>query len=148
RLPHRANAVRNLLLLAVLSLPAAARAFDGDILFSATQDAPARDGKDTRGVAFADVNGDGRLDLLAANFAQANNLYLNLGDGQWQPLADDPVVTDVARNTGAAFADVDGDGDPDLYLTRGHGERNALYINQGGAQGGVPGTFRPGAACD
>ena len=136
------------ILLVVLCLPATARAFSGDIVFRASEGAPARDGKDTRAVVFADVDGDGRLDLLAANFAQANNLYLNVGEGRWRPLENDPVVTEVARTTGAAFADVDGDGDEDLYLTRGHGERNALYINRGGAQGGTQGTFMAARACD
>lgn len=50
-----------------------------------------------------------------------------------------------ARSNAAALLDADGDGDLDAFLANGRNEdqvENTLWINQGGAQQGKPGTFR------
>jgi hypothetical protein len=69
------------------------------------------------GAAFADVDGDGDLDLLVTASGQANSLFLNDGAGLFRD-ASAEAGFDVARaSRSLALADVDGDGDLDLYVT-------------------------------
>ena len=68
------------------------------------------------GVAVADYDGDGWLDLYLTNFG-SNRLFRNQGDGTFQDLTQQAGVDDPRWSAGAAFADYDGDGWLDLYLT-------------------------------
>jgi hypothetical protein len=90
------------------------------------------------GCGFADLDLDGRLDLVVANghiddtvrnirgnvgYAQPPHLFLNLGNGKFQDVAasdgGDFAAPRVSR--GLAFADFDRDGDLDLLLTTNNG---------------------------
>jgi enediyne biosynthesis protein E4 len=90
------------------------------------------------GCGFADLDLDGRLDLVIANghiddtvrnirgnvgYAQPPHLFLNLGHGKFQDVIDanggDFAAPRVGR--GLAFADFDRDGDVDLLLTTNNG---------------------------
>jgi enediyne biosynthesis protein E4 len=90
------------------------------------------------GCGFADLDLDGRLDLVVANghiddtvrnirgnvgYAQPPHLFLNLGNGKFQDVAaangGDFAASRVGR--GLAFADFDRDGDLDLLLTTNNG---------------------------
>lgn len=83
------------------------------------------------GVAFADVDGDGLLDLYLCRTVGPNALYRNLGGWRFAEEARARGVAAADRNsTGAAFADVDGDGDPDLVLAA-LGGPNAVFLNDG-----------------
>ncbi|HUS35340.1 MAG TPA: CRTAC1 family protein, partial [Verrucomicrobiae bacterium] len=68
------------------------------------------------GAAFADVNGDGKLDLLVNGIAAGTRLFLNEGGGKFQE-ALDSGLSRTASPTSLALADIDGDGDLDLYCT-------------------------------
>jgi hypothetical protein len=85
-------------------------------------------------LAAADVDGDGRTDLYFTSQLGRNELWRNLGGGKF---ADGTAragleMTDQV-SVGAAFADFDNDGDPDLFVTTvRHGNR--LFQNQGGGR--------------
>ena len=75
------------------------------------------------GVAVADYDGDGLLDIFQTNFAEdANTLYRNLGAGLFR---DRSVAAGLATATryvgwGTVFGDFDLDGWPDLFVANGH----------------------------
>lgn len=84
----------------------------------------------------ADFDWDGDQDLFVANDATPNFLYENVG-GRFNEVAllagvaFDPNGVETAA-MGADLADVDGDGDQDLYVTNMVFEFNNLYVNGGG----------------
>jgi hypothetical protein len=83
------------------------------------------------GVCLADVDGDGRPDVFLARTEGPNALYHNLGDWRFEEIAARAGVAAPYRfSTGCAFADVDGDNDPDLILVA-LGGPNALFRNDG-----------------
>ena len=68
------------------------------------------------GATFADVDGDGDLDLYVCNQESKNLLYENQGHGTFRENAAQHGLDLVAASTMAAFADYDRDGSLDLYL--------------------------------
>jgi len=83
------------------------------------------------GIAVADVDGDKLLDLYFTNQIGSNELWRNLGDGQFDNIthASGVGLSDKISVT-ASFADTDNDGDADLYVTTVRGG-NHLFINAG-----------------
>ena len=91
------------------------------------------DGEYTQGIAIADVNGDGKPDLLAANRTRSPSrlppgnigVLLGNGDGTFQP-----VVTYDAGGYGSsvAVADLNGDRKPDLVVANQFND-NPNYYN-------------------
>ena len=86
----------------------------------------------SRGVAWADYNDDGWLDLYVANYRQQlNYLYENNGDGTFTDVAPEKGVADgiprsqenldpydrPGHSVGAIWGDYDCDGDLDLWVT-------------------------------
>ncbi len=115
-------------------------------------------GQDAISVALADVNRDGRLDILASNCAVAKadepftvgvvGVLLGWGDGtfEWVLTYD----SGVHNTRSSAVADINGDGNPDLLVSAagccGEGEISVLV-------GDGDGTFQPpliygSGACD
>jgi cytochrome oxidase Cu insertion factor (SCO1/SenC/PrrC family) len=83
------------------------------------------------GVAAADVDGDGLLDLYFANQAGGGKLFRNLGHGRFEDMTDRSGVRVSGRAcTGVAFADIDNDGDADLYVSCVRAG-NLLFQNDG-----------------
>jgi hypothetical protein len=97
------------------------------------------------GCAFADVDLDGRIDLLVANghidetvrhirgnvgYAQPPQLFLNLGDGAFRDAAAEAGAgfAEPKVGRGLAVGDFDRDGDLDLLLTANNGPAR-LYRN-------------------
>lgn len=82
-----------------------------------------------QGVAWADCDQDGDLDLYAVNFGAPNQLYRNDGD-HFTEVGSTLGVDDDGQGISAAWADYDADGDLDLYLVN-YGQVNRLYESQG-----------------
>jgi hypothetical protein len=89
------------------------------------------------GVLAADFNDDGWTDLYVANDGDANQLWINeRGSGVFR---DEGLLSGVAVNRtgqpqgsmGIDVADVDRDGDEDLFVTNLDNESNTLYLNTG-----------------
>jgi enediyne biosynthesis protein E4 len=70
----------------------------------------------SRGATFADVDGDGDLDLVVTFSGTGAKLFLNDGRGKFTPHKPKSLF---GRNgaTSPALADIDNDGDLDLYIT-------------------------------
>jgi hypothetical protein len=83
------------------------------------------------GLAVADVDGDGALDLYFVNQLGGNELWRGLGDGGFENVTEDAGVALADRiSVAASFADIDNDGDPDLFVTTVR-MGNALFENDG-----------------
>jgi len=108
------------------------------------------------GVAAADYDGDGRPDVFIATKTGQGGLFRSLGGWRFEDVTERAGLTggsgalawvksffgdadSEAWTQGAAFADVNNDGRPDLYVCR-FGAPNRLYINGG------DGTFTEEAA--
>ncbi|MGK0203119.1 MAG: hypothetical protein ACI9S9_002193 [Planctomycetota bacterium] len=100
-------------------------------------------GGDAWGTAatFADVDGDGDLDLYVCNLESPNLLFLNQGDGTFVEKAGAFGLGQTAASTGAAFADYDNDGDLDLYLLTNRVFRPTL-AKEIAAEAKLPGRIR------
>lgn len=88
------------------------------------------------GIALADYDRDGHLDLFIANDSMAEFLYHNKGDGTFEEvgLASQVAVDIDGRNfagMGVDFADYNNDGWPDIVVTDLANQRYALFQNAG-----------------
>lgn len=71
------------------------------------------------GALFADLNGDGRLDLHVTSFLGPDALFINRGDGTFTNATDAAAgISTPGAGTSSSAADLDGDGDLDLYVAR------------------------------
>jgi hypothetical protein len=73
-------------------------------------------GQLSTGATFADVDGDGDLDLLVNGISAGTRLFLNDGKGRWTEVVDSGLSRTNSA-TSMTLADIDGDGDLDLYCT-------------------------------
>jgi len=84
------------------------------------------------GLAVADVDGDGLLDIYFVNQLGRSELWRNLGNGRFEDItAAAGVGLDDKIAVGASFADIDNDGLPDLFVTSVR-TGNTLFRNLGG----------------
>ena len=88
------------------------------------------------GLAIADVDGDGLTDVYFLNQVGSkqvpgNQLVKNLGGGKFQDITADAGVAVAGKvSVSASFADIDNDGDADLYVTTVRAG-NILFENDG-----------------
>jgi enediyne biosynthesis protein E4 len=86
------------------------------------------------GVAAGDVDGDGLCDLYFCGLDSANALYRNLGGWKFEDISTKAgVAWPEADATGAALADIDGDGDLDL-IVNSVGQGTRVFQNDGAAR--------------
>jgi hypothetical protein len=88
-------------------------------------------GFQTRSGVFGDVDNDGYLDLYVVNQSQPNRLYQNNRDNTFTDITSVAGVIDPVSfvDQQAAFADIDNDGNLDLYVAGGG--PNLLFRNDG-----------------
>ena len=87
------------------------------------------------GIAIADVDGDGLYDIYFVTQVGDNELWRNLGGGKFENITQKAGVAAESIGVSASFADIDNDGDPDLYVTVLR-QGNILFENDG------TGTFK------
>lgn len=73
-------------------------------------------GLHSTGALFADVDDDGRPDLLVATLGAGVHCFFNQGDGRFRETTAEAGLVSDTGSTSLAMADVDGDGDLDLYV--------------------------------
>ena len=95
------------------------------------------------GVGWIDIDGDGDLDLFSANGAvtiiesqrtagfepplrQRNQLWRNNGDGTFSEVISEEAFSPSDVGRGAAFGDLDNDGDTDIVVTNNNGPLTLL----------------------
>jgi enediyne biosynthesis protein E4 len=83
------------------------------------------------GTGVADVDGDGLYDIYFVNQVGGSELWKNLGAGKFKNITQEAGVGLADRiSVAAAFADIDNDGDQDLFVTTVRGG-NVLFENDG-----------------
>ena len=95
-------------------------------------------GMTASGIAAGDINGDGRVDLYIANGPGKNAMFLQGADGKFKN-----VTAEVGEGldggddwaSGVSLADVDNDGDLDLYVCN-YESSNKLFLNNGPTESG------------
>jgi hypothetical protein len=90
------------------------------------------------GAVFADINNDGRPDLLVGNDSTPNYLYLNKGDGTFEDVsyASGFALNEAGRETasmGIALGDYENTGMLDIFDTTFSDDYKPLYHNDGDA---------------
>ena len=82
---------------------------------------------ESESITLGDIDGDGDLDMVVANYGQGNRIYSNDGMG---------VYTDTGQSLGVnnsnhtVLGDVDGDGDLDMVVAN-TSQGNRVYANDG-----------------
>lgn len=88
------------------------------------------------GVSAADYDADGDLDIYLSRYGAPNILYRNDGDWQFTDVSSDAGLDDVGHSLSTIWADCNGDGLLDVYVsnrtfTSGDPTENGFYENNG-----------------
>lgn len=96
----------------------------------------------TAGAAAGDYDGDGRQDIVVTRIGAPPILYRNAGSGTFEDATGASGIAATADTNGALWADIDNDGDQDLYLTTQRSTRHLLFINDGNGRFAEEGVRR------
>ena len=89
----------------------------------------------TGGAAAGDFDADGYVDLYVARNRARDSLYLNCRNGTFADVSEQVGINKADQpSNGAVWADVDADGDLDLFVTvlGASANRHYLYLSEGG----------------
>ena len=87
----------------------------------------------SRSINWIDYDGDGDCDLFVSNEDNANNsLFRNDGPDNFTQITDLSITQNGKNSAGSSWADVDNDGDFDLFVANWGGQTNQLFINENG----------------
>ena len=101
---------------------------NGDGTFRAAE--PVQVGTYPYSVRTADLNGDGKLDLVVANAGDADvSILFGNGDGTFQSAVNYPIGAEFV--TTAAVADFKGDGKPDVAISSAFTDDVSVLLNKG-----------------
>jgi len=120
----------------------------GTFTYSNTYSAPASGNTNPgpNSIVAEDVNGDGKIDLVAMTPYNGVFVFLGNGDGTFQtPLPNTTVCTDAIGSCGSvAVGDLNGDGKPDLALQSNDTTGSGMTVMMGNGNGtfGTP-TYYP-----
>jgi VCBS repeat protein/uncharacterized protein DUF1573 len=141
---HRRDLRRRLVLLAVGAVLvlcvglASAGAAGGTFSFATAAGSPVATGASPVAIATGDLNGDGKTDLVSADYAaNAVSVLVGNGDGTFKSKVDYPAGDGPKA---VAIADLNGDGKPDLVVADSADDTVSVLLGNG------DGTFKPAVA--
>ncbi|MCZ4319306.1 FG-GAP-like repeat-containing protein [Aequorivita viscosa] len=87
----------------------------------------------SRSINWIDYDGDGDSDLFITNENNTNNsLFRNDGPNNFTKITNLAITQNGKNSAGSSWADVDNDGDFDLFVANWDGQKNQLFINENG----------------
>lgn len=89
----------------------------GDSFENITVSCGIRDSRFGQGIAVGDLDEDGFSDVLITNVG-GDTLWRNQGDGMFEEIQNWPGAASKSWSTSAAWADIDNDGDLDVYICK------------------------------
>jgi outer membrane protein assembly factor BamB len=109
---------------------------NGDGTFTKVTDSPlVNEATWSSGSAWGDYDKDGDIDLAVGGYDGDNLLFKNDGAGNFEKVTDNEFVNDGSYTEGLAWADVDNDGDLDIFTAKNNyfGGNNSFFLNNGNA---------------
>lgn len=107
---------------------------NGDGTFTKVTDSPlVNEATWSSGSAWGDYDKDGDLDLAVGGYDGDNLLFKNDGHGNFVKVPDNAFVNDGSYTEGLAWADIDNDGDLDIFTAKNNyfGGNNSFFLNNG-----------------
>ncbi|MDN3725457.1 FG-GAP-like repeat-containing protein [Aequorivita sp. SDUM287046] len=87
----------------------------------------------SRSINWIDYDGDGDSDLFVTNENNANNsLFRNDGPNNFTQINNLSITQNGKNSAGSSWADVDNDGDFDVFVANWNGQNNQLFLNENG----------------